>query len=127
MSLKQQEKWLEFSTTSIQVSFVLCQESFTCTAKLGGIQLDDFIYAHKDPEIAHFIKSAGANEQMSDLITVRLDKVNPPHPQYRRVDVDIDVVLGVLTINFKPDTLIKLLAFLNTKEREAEQDVGGDQ
>lgn len=78
---------------------------------LGGMFLSDNLYKYKDDNLNDFItsKSSMGNDEMIKISVVILDK---GHPEYKNIGLDVDLVFNTLIVNFKPETLAKVLLFI---------------
>lgn len=85
---------------------------------LGGMFLSDFLYKHKDYSLDDFITSNDheANNQNSELIGINVVILDKGHPEYTNIGLHIDIKFNTLTVNFKPETLAKVLLFIAVEE-----------
>lgn len=82
----------------------------------------DKVRDYKDPTLKDFITSDDLdtdNEKM-DLINIYVAQKAKEHPHFKNVEMDINVKLGNIIVNFKPDTLLKVLDFVKVSDDEVE-------
>lgn len=79
---------------------------------LGGMFLSDYLYAHKDKSLDDFITSQSDANQDNELININVVILEKGHPEYANVGLDVDVKFNTLIVNFKPETLAKVLLFI---------------
>ena len=101
-------KFLQFETRSLALDYDNNSYGFDVKLGLGGIYLTDYLYQHKDPALKDFISSTGT-ENINELVSIQIKQRQKTHPEYKNIDMDIEVFFGVLVINFKPSSLIKVL------------------
>lgn len=80
---------------------------------LGGVFLTDFLYRHKDSTLDDFISSKSSiGYGESELIKINVIILEKGHPNYKNIGLDVDVHFNTLIVNFKPETLAKVLLFI---------------
>lgn len=86
---------------------------------LGGMFLSDYLYKYKDDNLNHFItsKSSEGNDELIKIAVVILDK---GHPEYKNIGLDVDLVFNTLIVNFKPETLAKVLLLIKPESVESQ-------
>lgn len=84
---------------------------------LGGMFLTDFLYKHKDAILNDFITSK-SSDNSAELIKIGVIILEKGHPEYKNVGLDVDLMFNTLIINFKPETLAKVLLFIKVDPTE---------
>jgi hypothetical protein len=51
-----------------------------------------------------------------DLIEIELHSKEKTHPNYTNLDLDIVCNFGYLLLNYKPDTVLKILDFIKVED-----------
>jgi len=84
---------------------------------LGGMFLSDYLYKYKDSVLDDFITSKStSNASSEELIKLSVTILEKGHPEYKNVGLDVSVNFNTLTVNFKPETLAKVLLFIRVQE-----------
>jgi hypothetical protein len=83
---------------------------------IKGLELQDRVYEFKDPSLQNFIQTEGTDDQNTELVSVKVRILEETHPLFKEQGVltDIDLSFGKLFVRFKPLTVQKVLAFLET-------------
>lgn len=80
---------------------------------LGGIFLSDFLCVHLDPSLKDFISSENElGKEEEELIRATVEIAEKGHPEYKGIGLRVDLLFKRLVVNFKPETLAKVLLFI---------------
>ncbi|KAL4462680.1 hypothetical protein ABPG74_000510 [Tetrahymena malaccensis] len=105
--------FLVLKTQKLALDYFERKQKTSVDLVLGGVFLSDYLYFYKDSNLNDFITSSlESDQEKSDLIKVGMVILDKEHPEYKNVDLDIDLKFNNLTLNYKPDTLAKILTFL---------------
>ena len=100
---------MKIQISELLLNFILKQQAFECKLSLGSLEINDNLRNYLNPNLKKFLFT----EKESDLIKVSLMNKDKNHPKYEKIDLEIDISLGKLFINYKPEVLLKLLEFVN--------------
>ncbi|KAL4496109.1 hypothetical protein ABPG72_015531 [Tetrahymena utriculariae] len=106
-----QKPFLTFQTNKLNVFFEQKNMKMSVNLGLGGMFLSDNLYQHKDGALNDFISSKASNDS-NELINIKVIILDKGHPEYQNVELDIDLKFNTLIVNFKPETLAKVLLFI---------------
>ncbi|KAL4498677.1 hypothetical protein ABPG73_003474, partial [Tetrahymena malaccensis] len=106
-----QRPFLTFQTNKLNVFYEQRNMKMSVNLGLGGMFLSDNLYQHKDAALNDFISSKSSNGS-NELINIKVLILDKGHPEYQNVGLDVDLIFNTLIVNFKPETLAKVLLFI---------------
>ncbi|EAR98864.2 PH domain protein (macronuclear) [Tetrahymena thermophila SB210] len=111
-----EKPFLVLKTQKLALDYFERKQKTNVGLALGGLFLSDYLYSYKDNNLNDFITSSLESDQnQNDLIQVSLIMLDKGHPEYQNVDLNIDLKFNNLTLNYKPDTLAKILTFFQAE------------
>ena len=118
----QKKPWFCYKSENFRVNVRQYACSFEVTAALGKIEIIDPLRIYQQESLNYFLQcvAVDSNSTNADFLTVKVNYIDRKHPKYKslKVDTDLDIELGAFLLNFKPDTLLKLLSFIKVKQEE---------
>ena len=115
----QDKEFLALTTENLSLQYTQRNQAFECSLSLSALNLHDMIYQYKNKDMGSFLTSSNSE---SDLVQIKVISKEKSHPQYENIDLDVDIVFGSLQINLKPDTLLKVLAFVKVENAHEKND-----
>lgn len=88
---EEENEFLKFQTSQIEMDLKMFPTSLDCSLKLGGMYLIDSIYPYQDFSLNTFITSVPEGEKQIDLITINIAQVQEGHPKYNNTDLIVNV------------------------------------
>ncbi|EGR30928.1 PH domain protein [Ichthyophthirius multifiliis] len=119
----QDQPFLVFQTNKLSIQYIQQMQFMSVQLGLGGMFLHDYIYEYKDGRIKDFITSKQEGDDDMQLITIKLINLEKNHPDYKNIGINLDVSFHKLIINFKPDTLAKVMLFIQTQDKDQDQQI----
>ena len=121
------EKWLSLETSNFGFFYQKKDLEFNCQMKLQSLLIEDSTFKFTNKKFMRLISSipeessAGELIPLLQVIEINLNSKEAQHPDYRGVDLDLDVKCGYLIINWKPDTLLKIGEYVTMLRQSSQQ------
>lgn len=110
-------KWLGLTTNKLEVQMVQRPSDLDVKLSLNSIDLEDSLHNYLNPSLKKMIQVSNA-DQANDFLCVQINKYEKKNPNYQKIDLDVNVKIGSLHINFKPNVLLELFVFLKDEEEQ---------
>ena len=113
--------WFCYKSNGLRVNFYQYPYNMKVAVALRFIELSDPLREYENPKLSKFLycgNEGDNNENIGDFLSLKMNYMNRKHPKYNKIDTDLEIELGSFLINFKPDTLLKLLGFIKPKAAE---------
>lgn len=121
----QKTKWLKYQSNSFKVIVKQYPYNVTVNLLLKSLEITDPWREYLNPKLNHFlscVKTEGNEVGLDNFLEFSLNYMDRKHPNYEKTDTDIQISLGTFQLNFKPDTLLKILSFVMPKKEENTQE-----
>lgn len=112
---EQKFRWFNYSSNGFRVNFKQYPFNIYLSISLHSLEITDPLRVYLDPTLNKFLYCSQKEEKQGDFMTLKLNYMDRKHPKYSKTDTDLDIELGSFLLNFKPDTLLSLLAFIKPK------------
>jgi hypothetical protein len=112
--------WLLTSVDDLHIEFTKCILDYSLNCKIGWFQIEDYLEKYKHPSMYKLASnfpfsntSLENRKEFLDSINIKFSSIEKKHPKYSDVDLDIDVGIKNLFLNWKPLSIRRILEFLN--------------
>jgi vacuolar protein sorting-associated protein 13A/C len=112
--------WLLTSVDDLHIEYTKCILDYSLNCKIGWFQVEDYLEKYKHPSMyklaSNFPFSNTSFENRKEFlesINIKFASIDKKHPKYNDVDLDIDVSIKNLFLNWKPLSIRRILEFLN--------------
>lgn len=112
--------WLLTSLDDLQIDYTKCSLDYTLNCKIGWFRIEDYSEQYKHPSMSKLASNFPFNNtglesttEYLDSIIIKFSSIEKKHPKYSDVDLDIEVDIKNLFLNWKPLSIRRILEFLN--------------
>ena len=111
------------SVTLQEVNFLLkkyeCYTDINIT--LGSLELVDNVENFKNVELQYLLMPKKVGGVANNLLSIRVIQAQHGDPRYQNIDNHVSVEFGVLVLNWKPNSINKLMRFFFSKPESSPQ------
>lgn len=110
--------WLEYYSSDLKVKIQSFSYQFKLSLELRTIHVRDSLREYCDKKLQKLI-SCNGNQKDVGFLKLDIETTDPKHPKYNKVDSSVQLDLGEFEMNFKPDTLLKLIDCFKSETKSA--------